>query len=110
MTRSIEDHLRAIDEAGGGIDEPAKAHDPNNPVEIAQCGLDLRQHVYGAGARRLLSVFDRDAGAQSTDCRKLAFTIKAKLARNHQRIPSADERDVVCDRGGAFFQRDAELL
>src|SRR4051812_16716374 len=42
------EYLGAVEEVGGGIDEPAEADDTDHLVEIAERGLDLRQQIDAA--------------------------------------------------------------
>src|SRR5262245_23765128 len=48
--------LGAVEKRGRGIDEATEANHLLDLVEVAERGLDLRQHVDRAGARCLLAV------------------------------------------------------
>ena len=60
--------------------------------------LSLGQQIDRAGARRLLSVLDRDAAAELALGDQLAVGAEAKLAGDHQQIAGAHERHIVGDR------------
>src|ERR1700674_2553407 len=79
-------HFRAVDETGDRIDEGAEPHHPRHLVEIAERGLDLGDQADGAGARRLLAVLDRDAGAELSLGDELAVTVEANLAGDREHV------------------------
>src|SRR5262249_24481423 len=82
-------------------------------VEVANGGLDLRQHVDPAGARRFLAVLERYAGAELALGDELAAAVEADLTGNEQKRADAHERDVVGDRpcgGGEHDPKLAEFL
>src|SRR5207245_5495154 len=76
-------------------------------VEVTERGLDLRQQVDGAAARRRIALLDRDAGPQLALGDQLALRIDADLPRNKQQVSSADKTDIICHGGGGLVQRDA---
>ena len=91
--------VRAVEEAGRRIDEAAEADHAHDPVEIAERGLDLRQQIDRAGARRLLPVLDGDAAAEPAFGGEFAVAVEAKLAGHDEHVAAAHEADVIGDRG-----------
>src|SRR5439155_1470560 len=61
--RAIE-HLGPVEEIRRGIDEAAEPHHAHHLVEIAERGLDLRQQIDRAAARRRVALLDGDARAK----------------------------------------------
>src|ERR1700693_4769700 len=67
--------LGPVKKVGRGIDEAAEPDRANHLVEVADRGLDLRQQVDGATARRSVALLDRDAGAELALCDQLALRV-----------------------------------
>ncbi len=91
--------LGPVGEAGRRIDEAAEPHHADHFVEVADLGLDLGQQVDRAGARRLLAVLERDAGAELALGFQLALGAETELARYHQDIAGAYAGDIIGDLG-----------
>src|SRR5258708_7253870 len=102
-------HLGAVGEAYHRIDEAAESHHAGDLVEIAESGLELRQDVDRAGARRLLAVFDGHRAPKLALGYKLALGVEAELARNHHEIAGANERHVIGDWRSRLRQFDAQV-
>src|SRR5712664_865909 len=100
-------YLRPVEEVGRGIDEPAEPHHPYHLVEVAERGLDLRQEVDGATARRGIALLHRDAGAKLALGDQLAFRVDADLAGHEQQISGAHEADVIGHRAWGLMQDHA---
>src|SRR5260221_6211876 len=101
-------NLWAISKSGRRIDETAQPHTTRPLVEIAKRGLELRQQVHGAGARRFLPVLERHAAAELTFCGQLAVAAKAKLAGDDERVAAAHERHVIGNRACRGRQGDIQ--
>src|SRR5579871_5177636 len=87
-------HLRAIEEIRRRVDEAAEADHPHDLVEIAECGLDLRQQIDAATARGGSALLDRDAGPELALGDQLARGVEANLAGDEQQVCTADEADI----------------
>src|SRR5581483_8684496 len=101
-------HLRSVDEVRRRIDEAAEPHHAHHLVEIAERGLDLRQQVDRAAARRGGALLDGDARAELALGDQLARGVEANLAGHEQQISSADKADIVRNGSRGLVQRDAQ--
>ena len=72
---------------GAELMKPPSRTTRGDLVEIAERGLELRQQVDRAGARRLLAVLDRDAAAELALGDQLAVGVEAELAGDHHELP-----------------------
>ncbi len=99
--RAVE-HLGSVEEIRRGIDKAAKPHHADHLVEIAERGLDLRQQIDRATARRRVALLDGDAGAQLALGDQLAFRVEADLARDEQQVSGADKADIIGNGSGGL--------
>src|SRR5262245_31754900 len=79
-------HFRPIEEIGRGIDKAAEPDHAADLVEIAECGLHLRQQVDRATLGRGIALFDGHAGAELALGDQSAIGAHANLARYEQQI------------------------
>src|SRR5438034_8321222 len=100
-------HLRSIKKVWRGIDETAEPHYADHLVEVAERGLDLRQEVDGATARRGVALLHGDAGAELSLGDQLAFGIDANLTGDEQQVAGAHETDVIRHRACGLMQDHA---
>src|SRR4051812_10492078 len=77
--RGAVQHLWPIEEIGRGVDEAAEPYHAHDLVEVAECGLDLRQQVDPAGPRGSVALLDGDAGAELALGDKLAIIVHTDL-------------------------------
>src|SRR5205807_3670992 len=101
-------HLWSVEEVGRGIDETAEPDHAHHLVEVAERGLDLRQQVDGAAARRRIALLDGDAGAQLALGDQLSLRIDTNLSRDEQQVSGADEADIIRHGSGGLVQGDAQ--
>src|SRR5262245_30275109 len=100
-------HFRSVEEIGCGIDKAAEPDHACDLVEIAECGLHLRQQIHSATFCRRIALLDGHAGAELALCDQSAIGANANLARYEQQISGAHERHVIGDGASRFGQRDA---
>src|ERR1700756_1134917 len=100
-------HFRSIQKIRGRIDETTEPDHADHLVEIAERGLDLRQQVDGATARRGIALLDGNPGAKFALGDQLAVRSDANLARHKQQVAGAHETDVIRDQAGRFMQGPA---
>jgi hypothetical protein len=80
-----------------------------NPGELAQLGLEGRQHVDRAGAGGGPAGLQVDVVAEVAEVGRLAVD-RRHLARDVDQVAGPDAGDVGGDRDGRRGQADAELL
>ena len=90
--RSAVHHLWPVEKIRHRRDKPAEPHDARDAVEIADRGLDLRQQVDRAGARRALALFDADPAAKLSGCRPVCRLPRGRAGRRR----SGDCRSARC--------------
>src|ERR1700737_4207993 len=104
---SAVQHLRPLEKVRRRIDEAAEPDHANHLVEIAERGLDLRQQVDRATARRGVALLDGDAGAKLALGDQLAFRVDANRAGHDQQISGAYKSDVIRPRARGLMQAPA---
>src|SRR6185503_20303150 len=88
-------HLRSVQKIGSRIDEAPEPDHAHDLVEIAERGLDLREQVDAAAARRRLSLLDGNAAAKFALGDQLALCVETNLAGHEQQVSGADKADIV---------------
>src|SRR6266566_5897187 len=102
-------HLGSVGKAGSRIDEAAEPDHPDDLVEVAEAGLDLGQQVDGTSAGRPLPVFDRHFAAEPALGDELAVGAETDLSGYEHEISSANEGNVIGDRGFRLGQGNAQF-
>src|SRR4051794_40094215 len=62
--RGAVHYLGTIEKSRIRVDESAESDHTHHPVEIARCGLDLRNQIDATGPRGVLSILDGHAGSK----------------------------------------------
>ena len=99
--------LGTVEEIGRRVDEATEPDHAHHLVEIAERGLDLRQKVDAAAARRGVALLDGDAGAELALGDQFALRVETNLTRHEKQISGADETDIVRHRACGFVQDNA---
>src|SRR5262245_6615037 len=101
--------LWSVDERRLRVDEPAKPHNADDLVEIAERGLDLGEEIDPAGAGGLLAVLNRHRLAQLSPGNERSASPDADLARDDEQGSRAHKADIIGDRGCWRRQSNTEI-
>src|SRR5437763_8947272 len=98
---------RLIAELGIRVHEAEQLDDAGDPVELAELGLDRREHVEGDELRGALTLLDGELAAELADEGRAAL-LERTVARDEEEVPDAHRPNVVADGGRRLRKLEPE--